>query len=51
MYRKDLAALVEASKQVASLVVTVTFSPRTRANQSPAELRTAVASISTTCLI
>jgi lysophospholipase L1-like esterase len=41
MYRKDLAALVEASKQVASLVVTVTFSPRVRAGQSPAELRTA----------
>jgi lysophospholipase L1-like esterase len=44
MYRKDLTALVEASRQVASLVVTVTFAPRVRADQSPAELRTAAVS-------
>ena len=41
MYRRDLTALVEASKKVADLVVTVTFAPRLRANQSPEELRAA----------
>jgi len=41
MYRRSLTALVEASKQVADLVVTVTFASRLRADQSPAELRTA----------
>ena len=41
MYRSDLAALVEASKKVADLVVTVTFAPRLRASQSPEELRAA----------
>jgi len=41
MYRSDLTALVEASKKVASLVVTVTYAPRLRANQSPPELRAA----------
>ena len=41
MYRRDLTALVEASKQVADLVVTVTFAPRLRTNQSPTELRAA----------
>lgn len=41
MYRRDLTALVEASKQVASLVVTATFAPRLRAEQSPGELRAA----------
>ena len=43
MYRKDLTALVEASKQVADLVVTATFAPRLRAGQSPSELRAAAA--------
>ena len=41
VYRRDLTALVEASKKVADLVVTVTFAPRLRADQSPAELREA----------
>ncbi len=41
MYRADLTALVEASKKVASLVVTVTFAPRLRRNQSPEDLRAA----------
>jgi len=41
MYRKDLTALVEASKQVADMVATVTFAPRLRTNQSPKELRAA----------
>jgi len=43
MYRRDLTALVEASKKVADLVVTVTFAPRLRADQSPGELRAAAA--------
>ena len=41
MYRRDLTALVEASKKVAGLVVTVTFAPRLRSDQTPAELRAA----------
>jgi lysophospholipase L1-like esterase len=41
MYRRDLTALVQASKQVADLVVTVTFAPRLRTDQSPNELRAA----------
>ncbi len=41
MYRRDLTALVEASKKVADLVVTIMFAPRLRANQSPEELRAA----------
>jgi lysophospholipase L1-like esterase len=41
MYRSDLTALVEASKQVADLVVTVTFAPRLRTDQSSKELRAA----------
>jgi lysophospholipase L1-like esterase len=41
MYRSDLTALVEASKKVAGLVVTVTFAPRLRANQSTTNLRRA----------
>jgi lysophospholipase L1-like esterase len=41
MYHHDLTALVEASKQVADLVVTVTFAPRLRVDQSPAQLRAA----------
>jgi lysophospholipase L1-like esterase len=41
LYRRDLTALVEASKKVADLVVTVTFAPRLRTNQPPEELRAA----------
>jgi lysophospholipase L1-like esterase len=44
MYRRDLTTLVEASKQAASLVVTITFAPRLRTDQSPRELRAAAAS-------
>jgi hypothetical protein len=43
MYRRDLTALVEASKQVADLVVTATFASRLRAYQSPSELQAAAA--------
>jgi len=41
MYHADLTALVDASKKIAGLVVTVTFAPRLRANQSPEDLQAA----------
>ena len=41
MYRSELTGLVEASKKVAGLVVTVTFAPRVRADQSAEDLRAA----------
>jgi lysophospholipase L1-like esterase len=42
-FRKDYTNLVEASEKVASVVVTITFSPRIRAEQSPEDRRTAAA--------